>query len=42
MCVEYGRLPELEDVAAEWLAGVEADVVTTRAAELPVATSQGE
>ena len=34
VCVEYGRLPESDNPAAQWLAGVEADVVVTRAAEI--------
>ncbi len=32
--VEYGRFPEADNLAAGWLEGVEADVTTTRAAEI--------
>lgn len=32
--VEYGRVPEPDNLAADWLEGVEAEVVGTRAAEI--------
>ncbi len=34
LLVEFGRFPESDNLAAEWLSGVEPEVVSTRAAEI--------